>query len=137
RLIHLGLTTETLPSQRALLKLAADGTLTTLVGEAPTKVSLTAWGYDVLGIAPPPPTRASDEQVCRSLSRSPSRSPESGDPQREITLSDAAKRPAGDANAHNAWDVGIKESIKHDSSPNMIHSQGGGAPDPVIDREGA
>ena len=131
RLMHLGLTTETLPPQRALLKLAADGVLTTLIGDIPTRVSLTAWGYDHLGIMPPMLTSTSDEQVCRSLSRSP----ELGDQEPDIALPGALKRPALDANAHNAWHVGIKESSNSESPPNMFDSVGGGAPDLVHNGE--
>ena len=54
RLIHLGLTTETLPSQRALLKLAADGMLTTLIGDTPIHVP-DRWATTSLGSRLPCP----------------------------------------------------------------------------------
>ena len=138
RLTHLGLTRGALPSMRTLLAQAASGTLTTLRGGEAIGVGLTAWGYDQLGLVPPPPSQA--EQEYRSLSGSVSGSIcgslESRDPAGDLALSDAEKSTFLAISARNTWDVGIMESINMESPPNMIdHSGGGTQPSPDCEEQ--
>jgi hypothetical protein len=128
RLFHLDLTTNVLPSARALLVQAASGTLTTLRDGESIGVGLTGWGYDQLDITQP-------EQGCRSGSRSVGRSVETRDRAADISYSDAEDPTLTSTNAYNTWDVGIMESTNMESPPNLIDQTGGGRSAPAFDSE--
>jgi hypothetical protein len=113
------------PDTRALLALAAVGTLTTLEDDAVTAVQLSIQGHARLGIAPPLAMQRGlldTEPVCGSLHGSADGSADGSRnlPNECIGLEeqDGQKSVPDPTRLLIAWDVGmISESINHDSAP--------------------
>jgi hypothetical protein len=129
RLRHLGLhqTAGMFPPSdtRALLALAAVGTLTTLEDDGVTAVQLSIQGHTRLGIAPPLAMQRGlldTETVCGSHHGSADRSADgSRNPPNEwvdLEEQDGQKSIMDPARLLIAWDVGmVSESINHESTP--------------------